>query len=169
MLFIFLNVSKKKVFILKNLVCNQLDYFYNFNFVTSNLCLSMKMYREMGRSAYYLFSFFIFKFFYVEKVEGSIMNRKVKKFVIIKITQIIIFCISIIAAILYRNISPSWPFYLLLIGILLGLLIPINYRSGFSSKEPGFILKSYTRGTENLIEFILDCIAIVIVWGLNLF
>jgi len=78
----------------------------------------MKMYREMGRSAYYLFSFFIFKFFYVEKVEGSIMNRKGKKFVIIKITQIIIFCISIIAAILYRDISPSWPFYLLLIGVL---------------------------------------------------
>ena len=38
-------------------------------------------------------SLFLFlKFFYAAKVEsGSIMNRKAKKFVIIKITQIIFF------------------------------------------------------------------------------
>lgn len=96
------------------------------------------------------------------------MSKEAKKVVIIKIIQIFIFSISIITAFLYRGISPNWPFYLLLLGILVGLLIPVKYRSGFSSKEPGFLFKSYTRGTENLIELIVTLILIVVVLVLNM-
>ncbi len=96
------------------------------------------------------------------------MSKEAKKVVIIKIIQIFIFCISIITAFLYRGISPNWPFYLLLLGILVGLLIPVKYRLGFSSKEPGFLFKRYTRGTENLIELIVTLILIVVVLVLTM-
>lgn len=102
-------------------------------------------------------------------LEGTTMNKELKKVYTIKIAQLLIYIIALVAAFLNRGISPNWPFYLLLIGILLGFLIPIKYRSNFSSKDPGIFLKNHTRGLENIIEMIITCVVIFLVIFLNIF
>lgn len=77
---------------MENLVCNQCDYLYNFNFAASNLLFCIKSVAKREEVLITSSLFLFLKFFYAAKVEsGSIMNRKAKKFVIIKITQIIFF------------------------------------------------------------------------------
>lgn len=97
------------------------------------------------------------------------MTREVKKVYTIKITQLLIYVIAVAFAFFKRGISPNWPFYLVLIGILLGYLIPIKYRSDFSSTDPGIFLKKHTRHLENIIEMVMVCASIFLVIFLNIF
>lgn len=97
------------------------------------------------------------------------MNKKVKKIYIIKIIQFLIYGISIIGTFLYRKSSPDWPFYLLIIGILIGNFIPFEYRSNFFSMNQGVFLKNHTRRLETIIEIVITCITIFIVMLLNVF
>lgn len=97
------------------------------------------------------------------------MTRELKKVYTIKITQLFIYVIAVASAFFNRGISPNWPFYLLLIGILLGYLIPIRYRSNFSSTDSGIFLKKHTRHLENIIEMVIICASIFLVIFLNIF
>ncbi|GEL91492.1 hypothetical protein EVI01_08290 [Enterococcus villorum] len=67
-----------------------------------------------------------------------------------------------------KGASVNWPFYLLLIGILIAYFIPLKYRSSFYSTHPGIILKNHTRRLENIIEMLLTCIVIFLVIFLNM-
>lgn len=78
-----------------------------------------------------------------------------------------IYGISIITSFLNRGVTPNWPFYLMLIGILIGYAIPIKYRSNFNSTDSGIILKNHTRRFENMIDLILTFIVIILVMFLN--
>ncbi|MDU5148630.1 MAG: hypothetical protein E6206_12765 [Enterococcus faecium] len=43
--------------------------------------------------------------------------------------------------IFYRGITPNWPFYLLLVGILVGNFAPLHYRTNFFQLILAFFLK----------------------------
>ncbi|XVH11543.1 hypothetical protein ACN6KK_09765 [Enterococcus faecium] len=43
--------------------------------------------------------------------------------------------------IFYRGITPTWPFYLLLVGILVGNFAPLHYRTNFFQLILAFFLK----------------------------
>ena len=90
-----------------------------------------------------------------------------KKFYRIKTMQFSIYLVSIILTFLYPHLSTNWPFYLVLIGILLGNLLPIQYRSNFFSTDPGLILKRATRRLENSIDLSVTCIVIFFVLFFN--
>lgn len=97
------------------------------------------------------------------------MSKKEKKFFIVTVIKFLIYGISIVGALLGRDTSPSWPFYLLIIGILIGNFSPIEYRSNFLSRDPGLLFKNHTRRLENIIEMVITCLAIFIVIILNVF
>ena len=71
--------------------------------------------------------------------------------------------------IFYRGITPNWPFYLLLVGILVGNFAPLHYRTNFFSTDSGLFLKTKTRKLENIIEMTITCIIIFLVIFLNVF
>lgn len=96
------------------------------------------------------------------------MSKDKKIFLIVTITQYIIFGISLAWAFLARRITPNWPFYLLLVGILIGNFIPHKYRSNFFSTEPGFFFKTKTRKFENIIYMTTTCLVILLVILLNI-
>ncbi|MBF8808689.1 MAG: hypothetical protein IC227_11110 [Enterococcus lacertideformus] len=96
------------------------------------------------------------------------MDKEAKKGIIIKVIQFLIYGISIVGAFIDRGTSPNWPFYLLLIGILLANFIPLKYRTNFYSTNPGIILKNHTRRFENIIEMMVTCIVIFLVILLNM-
>lgn len=96
------------------------------------------------------------------------MSKDKKIFLIVTITQYIIFGISLAWAFLARRITPNWPFYLLLVGILMGNFIPHKYRSNFFSTEPGFFFKTKTRKFENIIYMTTTCLVILLVILLNI-
>lgn len=96
------------------------------------------------------------------------MSKDKKIFLIVTITQYIIYGISLVWAFLSRGITPNWPFYLLLVGILIGNFIPHKYRSNFFSTEPGFFFKTKTRKFENIIYMTTTCIVILLVLLLNI-
>ncbi|MDO2410629.1 hypothetical protein QUB72_06170 [Enterococcus faecium] len=43
--------------------------------------------------------------------------------------------------IFYRGITPNWPLYLLLVGILVGNFVPLHYRTNFFQLVLVFFLK----------------------------
>lgn len=96
------------------------------------------------------------------------MDKEAKKSIAIKIIQLLIYAISITGAFLDRGTSLNWPFYLLLIGILIANFIPLKYRSNFYSTNPGIILKKHTRRLENVIEMLLTCVVIFLVIYLHM-
>ena len=71
--------------------------------------------------------------------------------------------------IFYRGITPNWPFYLLLVGILVGNFVPLHYRTNFFSTGSGLFLKTKTRKLENIIEMTITCMVIFLVIFLNVF
>ena len=71
--------------------------------------------------------------------------------------------------IFYRGITPNWPFYLLLVGILVGNFAPLHHRTKFFSTDSGLFLKTKTRKLENIIEMTITCIIIFLVIFLNVF
>lgn len=97
------------------------------------------------------------------------MNKKVKKALTIKFIQLFIYVISVAGAFLNREFSPMWPIYLSLLGVFLGNFIPIQFRTGFFSKDPGLLLKNHTRGLENIIEMAIFCISFSLIQILNIF
>lgn len=97
------------------------------------------------------------------------MNRELHKVYIIKFIQFLFFFISIIIAFLNREISTNWPFYLLLIGIMLGLFIPVKYRPNFSSIQPSIYFKDRSRRLESIIEMSIIIILLFLVTYLNVF
>lgn len=62
-------------------------------------------------------------------------------FFIVKIVQLLIYGISVAWAFFYRGITPNWPFYLLLVGILVGNFAPLHYRTNFFQLILAFFLK----------------------------
>ncbi|MGM0164660.1 hypothetical protein [Enterococcus sp. DIV1059_2] len=96
------------------------------------------------------------------------MSKDLKKVYSSTIIQIVIYVIALAMAFLNRGISPNWPFYLVLAGILGGFFLPKKYRSQFSSTAPGIFLKNRTRRTENIIELTVTCFVIFLVIYLNL-
>ena len=62
-------------------------------------------------------------------------------FFIVKIIQLLIYGISVAWAFFYRGITPTWPFYLLLVGILVGNFAPLHYRTNFFQLILAFFLK----------------------------
>ncbi len=58
-----------------------------------------------------------------------------------KIVQLLIYGISVAWAFFYRGITPTWPFYLLLVGILVGNFAPLHYRTNFFQLILAFFLK----------------------------
>ncbi len=91
------------------------------------------------------------------------MSKDKKIFLIVTITQYIIYEISLVWVFLARGITPNWPFYLLLVGILIGNFIPHKYRSNFFSTEPSFFFKTKTRKFENIIYMTTTCLVILLV------
>ncbi|MBO1306070.1 hypothetical protein JZO70_07850 [Enterococcus sp. 669A] len=91
------------------------------------------------------------------------MSKELKKILIIKIIQYSIFGISLTAVIVRDRSLSNWPFYLMIIGILLANLVPIKYRSNFSSTDPGLFLKNHTRHLENIIDMTINCLVIFLV------
>ncbi|WP_270276767.1 hypothetical protein [Enterococcus casseliflavus] len=69
------------------------------------------------------------------------MSKDLKKVYSITVIQVVIYVIAFAMAFLNRGISPNWPFYLVLVGILGGFFIPQKYRSQFSSTAPGIFFK----------------------------
>jgi hypothetical protein len=96
------------------------------------------------------------------------LSKDKKIFFIVTLIQYIIYGISLVWAFLARGITPNWPFYLLLVGILIGNFIPLKYRSNFFSTEPGFFFKTKTRKFENIIYLTTTCIVILLVLLLNI-
>lgn len=96
------------------------------------------------------------------------MSKELKKVYSITVIQVVIYVIAFAMAFLNRGISPNWPFYLVLVGILGGFFIPQKYRSQFSSTASSIFLKSRTRRTENIIELTVTCFVIFLVIYLNL-
>ncbi len=97
------------------------------------------------------------------------MNKKTQQFFYVTIVKFLIYGIAITGAFLYRKTSPNWPFYLLLIGILIGNFSPIEYRSNFFSTDPGIFFKKHTRRLENIIEMVITCIIIFLIMFLSTF
>lgn len=64
-----------------------------------------------------------------------------EQFFIVKIVQLLIYGISVAWAFFYRGITPTWPFYLLLVGILVGNFAPLHYRTNFFQLILAFFLK----------------------------
>ena len=95
--------------------------------------------------------------------EGQTLSRDKKIFYIVTLIQYIVYGVSLVWAFLARGITQNWPFYLLLVGILIGNFIPIKYSSNLFSSEPGFILKTKTRKFENIIYMTITCIIIFLV------
>ncbi|RCN88232.1 hypothetical protein B1143_10000 [Enterococcus faecium] len=87
----------------------------------------------------------------------------------VKIVQLLIYGISVAWAFFYRGITPTWPFYLLLVGILVGTFAPLHYRTIFLPTDSGLFLKTKTRKLENIIELTITCIIIFLVIFLNVF
>ncbi|MGG5333986.1 hypothetical protein IGI89_001170 [Enterococcus sp. AZ141] len=52
------------------------------------------------------------------------MSKDLKKVYSITVIQVVIYVIAFAMAFLNRGISPNWPFYLVLVGILVGFFIP---------------------------------------------
>ncbi|EGP5222310.1 hypothetical protein EHH26_05840 [Enterococcus faecium] len=90
-------------------------------------------------------------------------------FFIVKIVQLLIYGVSVVWAFFYRGITPNWPFYLLLVGILVGNFVPLHYRTNFFSTGSGLFLKTKTRKLENIIEMTITCMVIFLVIFLNVF
>lgn len=65
------------------------------------------------------------------------MSKELKKVYSITVIQVVIYVIAFAMAFLNRAVSPNWPFYLVLVGILVGFFLPKKYRSQFSSTAPG--------------------------------
>lgn len=59
------------------------------------------------------------------------MSKELKKVYSITIIQVVIYVIALAMAFLNRGISPNWPFYLVLVGILGGFFIPKNIAPNF--------------------------------------
>ena len=55
------------------------------------------------------------------------MSKDLKKVYSITIIQVVIYVIALAMAFLNRGISPNWPFYLVLVGILGGFFITKKY------------------------------------------
>ncbi|PQF48403.1 hypothetical protein CUS81_04495 [Enterococcus faecium] len=87
----------------------------------------------------------------------------------VKIVQLLIYGISVAWAFFYRGITPTWLFYLLLVGILVGNFAPLHYRTNFFPTDSGLFLKTKTRKLENIIEMTITCIIIFLVIFLNVF
>ncbi|KAB7548146.1 hypothetical protein GBM46_02925 [Enterococcus faecium] len=87
----------------------------------------------------------------------------------VKIVQLLIYGISVAWAFFYRGITPTWPFYLLLVGILVGNFAPLHYRTNFFPTDSGLFLKTKTRKLENIIEMTITSIIIFLVIFLNVF
>lgn len=90
------------------------------------------------------------------------MNKEVKKILIVQSSQFLINLLSVIGAIAYRSSYPSWPFYLILLGILLSYFIPLNYRLIYST-ESGILLKNHTRKLENILMTLFTTICILFI------
>lgn len=96
------------------------------------------------------------------------MSKELEKVYSITIIQVVIYVIAFAMAFLNRGISPNWPFYLVLVGILGGFFLPKKYRSHFSATASGIFLKNRTRLTENIIELTVTCFVIFLVIYLNI-
>lgn len=59
------------------------------------------------------------------------MSKDLKKVYSITVIQVVIYVIAFAMAFLNRGISPNWPFYLVLVGILVGFLSPKNTAPNF--------------------------------------
>ncbi len=92
-----------------------------------------------------------------------------KNFFHCKNVQLLIYGVSVAWAFFYRGITPNWPFYLLLVGILVGNFVPLHYRTNFFSTGSGLFLKTKTRKLENIIEMTITCMVIFLVIFLNVF
>lgn len=97
------------------------------------------------------------------------MSKELKKVFIVKFIQYFIYGISVAAALLKDYSPANWPIYLVLIGIFLTYFLPIQYRSNFSSAEPGLLLKNHTRHLENIIDMLITCLAIFLVIAIDIF
>ncbi|HAQ4449733.1 TPA: hypothetical protein IXR81_002331 [Enterococcus faecium] len=97
------------------------------------------------------------------------MSNGKKIFFIVKIVQLLIYGISVAWAFFYRGITPNWPLYLLLVGILVRNFVPLHYRTNFFSTGSGLFLKTKTRKLENIIEMTITCIVTFLVIFLNVF
>ncbi|MCS5465347.1 hypothetical protein NWO25_16980 [Enterococcus lactis] len=64
-----------------------------------------------------------------------------KNFFIVKIVQLLIYGVSVAWAFFYRGITPNWPFYLLLVGILVGNFVPFTIVPTFFQLVLVFFLK----------------------------
>lgn len=91
------------------------------------------------------------------------MHKDKKIFFIVTLIQSIIYGISLVWAFLARGMTQNWPFYLLLVGILIGNFIPMKYRSNFFSTEPGLLFQTKTRKFENILYMTITCIIISLV------
>ncbi|MCD1024445.1 hypothetical protein K4422_05845 [Enterococcus sp. SMC-9] len=91
------------------------------------------------------------------------MHKDKKIFFIVTLIQSIIYGISLVWAFLARGMTQNWPFYLLLVGILIGNFIPMKYRSNFFSTEPGLLFQTKTRKFENMLYMTITCIIIFLV------
>ena len=52
------------------------------------------------------------------------MSKELKKVYSITVIQVVIYVIAFAMAFLNRGVSPNWPFYLVLVGILVGFFHP---------------------------------------------
>lgn len=91
------------------------------------------------------------------------MRKELRQVFIVKSIQYFIYVFSVAAALLKDRSTSNWPSYLVLVGIFFIYFLPIQYRSNFSSKAPGLLLKNRTRHLENIIDLSITCLAIFLV------
>lgn len=96
------------------------------------------------------------------------MSKELKKVYSITVIQVVIYVIAFAMAFLNRGVSPNWPFYLVLVGILVGFFSPKNIAHNFLRLLRVFFFKNRTRRTENIIELTVTCFVIFLVIYLNL-
>lgn len=91
-----------------------------------------------------------------------------KKAVFIKIIQFLIYVASLIFAFLNPGISPNWPLFLMMIGILLGNFIPRKYLPNFSKTEPSLYFKNRSRRLESIVEITFAYTILLLILFLNI-